>query len=118
MSALKPAALTALLLLVACSGAQQQSTEDRETAALAPLKQTYSGVVTGFDLKPHDTLIIFIDANGYLGMDDDAVNAMKKVLLAKWTGVWKDNHPGRHATIHLELHDFMNRKWAAESAKV
>ena len=49
-----------------------------ELAAVAPLKQQYSGVVMGFDIRPQNTLIVSLDLQQYIETDDDVIAAMKR----------------------------------------
>ena len=111
------AALAALLS--ACSAPSPQERIDAaELAQLAPLKQTYSGVVMGFDFPSDTTLIVSLDIQSYMGMDDDAIDAMKARLLAGWRAAWVAAHPGAHALLTVRLIDFVGRTIAQESTRV
>jgi len=119
MTVLRLAAVASVLLLAACSS---PSPKERLTAAemdgVAPLKQTYSGVVTGFDFPDDTTLVISMDANEYNGMDDDAQAAMKKAVLQTWRDVWRKQHPNDHANLTVKLNDFIGRTWVTQSIRV
>jgi|SRR5579862_3830240 len=118
MTVLRRAAL-ALWLLTACSAppSAQEQLVQTETDALAPLKQTYSGVVTGFDVPNDSTLVISIDANEYNGLDDDAAAALRKHVLETWRDVWRKQHPGEHAKLTVKLNDFIGRTWITETTR-
>ena len=108
-------ALALLLALSACaSQSPEEQAQTQELTALAPLKQTYNGVVMGFDFKPHDTLVVSLDLQNYNGMGDDDQDRMKKAILASWKSAWQQAHPGKHATIHTQIIDFIGRTIARQ----
>ncbi len=112
-------AAVAIALLAACaSPSPQEAAQKQELAALTPLKQEYRDVVMGFDFKPDETLIVSLDLNNYNGMGDDDQDAMKKTIAAAWRKAWQEAHPGRHATIHLRLMDFIGRTISTAEMKV
>jgi hypothetical protein len=119
MSALhRVIAAAAIVMLAACaSPSPEEATQNQELATLAPLKQKYLDVVTGFDFKPDETLIVSLDINNYNGMGDDDQDAMKKTIAATWRKAWQEAHPERHATIHLKLMDFIGRTIATQTIK-
>lgn len=111
-------AAAAIVTLAACaSPSPQEATQNRELATLTPLKQKYQDVVTGFDFKPDETLVVSLDINNYNGMGDDDQAAMKKTIAATWRKAWQDAHPGEHATIHLKLMDFIGRTIGTQTIK-
>ena len=113
------AVATAILLLTACSSpSAQEVAQNQELATLAPLKQQYRDVVTGFDFKPDETLIASLDLQNYNGMSDDDQAAMKKTIAATWRKAWQEAHPGQHATIHLKLIDFIGRTIGTKEIRV
>ena len=108
----------AIALLTACSSpSAQEAAQNQELATLTPLKQKYQDVVTGFDFKPGQTLIVSLDLNNYNAMGDDDQAAMKKTVAAAWRKAWQDAHPGQHATIHLKFMDFIGRTIGTENVK-
>lgn len=112
-------AAAAIVLLSACSSpSPQEATQNQELATLTPLKQKYQDVVTGFDFKPDETLVVSLDINNYNGMGDDDQAAMKKTIVATWRKAWQEAHPGQRATIHLKLMDFIGRTIGTETIKV
>ncbi len=111
------AALAALL--TACSTrSPQQRVDDAELAFVAPLKEKYSGVVMGFDVRPQSTLVVSLDLQHYIETDDDAVAAMKRDVLARWRAAWTAAHPGAHAELLVRFIDFIGRTVAQETTKV
>lgn len=111
-------AVIAIVTLGACSSpSAREAAQNRELATLAPLKQHYQDVVTGFDFKPGETLVVSLDLNNYNGMGDDDQAAMKKTIAATWRKAWHDAHPGEHATIHLKLMDFIGRTISTQTIK-
>jgi hypothetical protein len=108
----------AIALLAACSSpSPQEAAQNQELAALTPLKQKYQDVVTGFDFKPGETLIVSLDLNNYNAMGDDDQAAMKETIIAMWRKAWQEAHPGQHDTIHLKLMDFIGRTIGTETIK-
>ena len=106
-------------MVAACSGpTPEQKIHDSELSDLAQLKQHYPDVVMGFDLRHDDTLIISLDLQQYIGMDDDAVAALKRDALARWRSAWIAAHPHQHALLHLHFIDFIGRRVADETAQV
>ena len=119
LRALARAALAATLLLSACSSpSSQERIQNTELAQLAPLKQTYSGTVMGFDFQGDTTLIVSIDIQNYIGMDDDASTAMKRAIYEAWRSAWGAAHPHQHAIVRVRLIDFVGRKIAEQSEPV
>jgi hypothetical protein len=109
----------AAALVAACSSAASKpSAEEREIAAMAPLKQHYAGLVMGFDVHPAATLVVSIDLQSYVETDDDTLKAMRKDALRRWRAAWIAAHPRAHATLQVRFIDFIGRKVATESTKV
>lgn len=119
MSAIRRLSVAAAIaLLAACSSpSAQEVAQNQELATLAPLKAKYQEVVTGFDFKPGETLIVSLDINNYNGMGDDDQDAMKKTIAATWRRAWQEAHPGQHAAIHLKLMDFIGRTIGTQTIK-
>ncbi|MDQ2872627.1 MAG: hypothetical protein M3R35_05820 [Candidatus Eremiobacteraeota bacterium] len=109
MSKLRIAAFVAATIAVAgCAPATSSSTDRAavaENAGIGSFKQTYSGVVTGADVKG-TTALVYVDVNGMNQMDEQSEIDMKSAMLTQWKSLWRKNHPGQHATLTLELHDF------------
>lgn len=120
MNGLRPVrAVIAMLLLAGCSSpAPRQRLDDAELAAVGPLKQQYSGVVMGFDIKPETTLIVSLDLQHYVDADDETVAALKREAIARWRAAWSTAHPHAHAVLHVQFIDFIGRRVASESVKV
>ncbi len=119
MTGIRGFAFAALALVTACaSPSPQQRADDAELAQLAPLKTQYSGVVMGFDIHPKATLVVSLDLQSYIAMDDEAVEAMKRTVLARWRAAWIAAHPDAHATLHVHFIDFIGRSVATETTKV
>ncbi len=120
MTKFRIAAFAAALIAVAGCAPTTPSSTDRaavaENAGVATFKQTYSGVVTGTDIKGA-TALIYVDINGMNQMDEQSEIDMKSAMLAQWKSIWRKNHPGRHATITLELHDFRGNLIYSKKAK-
>ncbi len=109
----------AAALVAACSSpAQKPSAEEREIAAMAPLKAHYSDLVMGFDVHPASTLVVSIDLQSYVETDDDTLKAMRSDALKRWRAAWIAAHPRAHATVQVRFIDFIGRKVAIESSKV
>jgi hypothetical protein len=108
----------AVACIAACSAPANQGVDQRETAALAPLKSQYPDTVMGFDIRPETTLIVSLDLQHYIDMEDDEIAAMKRNALARWRGVWLSAHPHEHAVLVVRFIDFIGRRVAAESTKV
>lgn len=105
--------------VAACSTpSAHERIQNAELAQLTPLKQTYSGIVTGFDFKGDTTLIVSIDINAYQGMDDDAIPPMKHAMLLQWKKAWISAHPHKSATLHLQAIDFIGRTLWENQASV
>jgi hypothetical protein len=117
MTALRRLSAAVIAVLIACS-APSPNIESSEIAALGTLKRAYPDVVMGFDIRPPTTLIVSLDLQHYIEMDDDAVAAMKRDVLARWRAVWHAAHPHAHALLHVRIIDFIGRKVAEESTKV
>lgn len=111
-------ALLAALLAACSSPTPQQRTSDAEIAAMAPLKQQYSGLVMGFDVRAPATLVISVDLQQYIETDDDTLKAMRHAGLARWRAAWIAAHPHAHATLHVRFIDFIGRTVATETTKV
>ncbi len=121
MSVVRTAAwAAAAALLVACSNppTAQERAQATELAALAPLKQTYSGALMGFDFQGDTTLLASLDLNGYMGLDDDVQDAMKKAVLDRWRAGWVAAHPHERATLHVRFIDFVGKKQFEETVRV
>lgn len=112
------ACMAIVVLATACSSASAPSSEDAELATLAPLKQTYSGVVMGFDIQHDTTLVVSLDLQAYLETDDDKVAAMKHASVARWRTAWLAAHPHQHATLHVRFIDFVGRTIAQQKIDV
>ncbi|MBV8196891.1 MAG: hypothetical protein JO263_02040, partial [Candidatus Eremiobacteraeota bacterium] len=104
----------AIALLVAACGSPslQERTADAEIHDMGALKRQYPDVVSGFDLRPHDTLVVSLDLQHYIEMDDDAVVALKRDALERWRAVWLRHHPHEHGILYLRFIDFIGRKVA------
>ena len=111
---------TLLAAVAGCSSAP--SAHDQvvasEIAQMTPLKQTYSGIVMGFDVHDETTLVVSLDLQSYIGMDDDAAEAMRRSVVAHWRAAWTSAHPGDRATLHVRFIDFIGRKVAEQSLRV
>ena len=113
-------ATAALAAIAGCSAtpSAQQRLVATELNQMTPLKQAYTGVVMGFDVHGETTLIASLDLQSYIGMDDDAAEAMRRAVVARWRSTWSDAHPGAHATLHVRFIDFIGRKIAEQSSSV
>jgi hypothetical protein len=89
-----------------------------EIAQVSALKHDYPGIVMGFDVRNDTTLIVSLDLQSFIGMDDDAADAMKRAVVASWRAAWSAAHPGAHATLHVRFIDFIGRKVAEQSSPV
>ena len=120
MTAVRIATSIAVVVLVAACGSpsSQERTAGAEIADMSALKRQYPDVVSGFDLQPHDTLVVSLDLQHYIEMDDDTVVALKRDALERWRAVWVRHHPGEHAALHLRFIDFIGRKVADETTRV
>lgn len=79
MMRLRGSVMVVALCVAACaSPSTTQQTTGAETAAMAPLKRAYPGVVMGFDVKTATTLVISLDLQAYDGMNDDDAAAMER----------------------------------------
>ncbi|HVR46330.1 MAG TPA: hypothetical protein VMT95_06805 [Candidatus Binatia bacterium] len=105
-------------LLAACGPTPEQRVHQAELNDLAQLKRRYPDVVMGFDLRRDDTLVISVDLQEYIGMDDDAVAALKRDSLVRWRSAWIAEHPHEHALLHLHFIDFIGRRVADEMTRV
>ncbi len=118
MAALRSIAVIIIGIAAACTA---PSPSDRITAAelnaVAPLKQQYAGVVSGFDIRTPDTLTIALDLQRYIAMDDDAVAAMQRHALATWRVAWVAAHPHNDATLRVRFIDFIGRTVAVKSTR-
>lgn len=108
-------ALLAALATACASPSPQERIDGAEIASLASLRNRYSNVVMGFDIHPQTTLVVGLDLQHYLDMDDDAVAAMQRDVLARWRSAWRSEHPHAHALLHVRFIDFIGRKVAVES---
>jgi hypothetical protein len=112
-------AVAAAALSAACSSSSSHQERDAaELAAVASLQRTYSGLVTGLDVRPENTLVVSLDLQRYIETDDETIAAMKRDALVRWRSAWISAHPREHAVIHVRFIDFIGRKVAEESAKV
>lgn len=112
------ARITLAAIVAACnSPTPQQRIDAAELNDLAQLKRQYPDVVTGFDLRSNNSVVISLDLQRYIEMDDDAVTALKRDALARWRSAWIAQHPHEHALLHLRFIDFIGRKVADESTK-
>lgn len=119
MSDLRPlGAAVAALLLGACSSPAPRGAGDAELAAVAPLKQRYSGIVMGFDIKSATTLVVSLDLQAYTDADDETVAALKRDALARWRAAWVAAHPHAPAVLSVRFIDFIGRNVATETTKV
>jgi hypothetical protein len=107
------------LVLAAAACASPQSPSERAAASeltqMAALKHDYPGIVMGFDVRNGTTLLVSLDLQSFIGMDDDAVAAMKRNVVARWRGAWTSAHPGTHATLQVRFIDFIGRTIAEQS---
>ncbi len=111
--------LTLAALLAACSSQSLQERRNAaELAAVAPLKQQYSGLVAGFDIRPANTLIVSLDLQQYIETDDDVIAAMKRAAVGRWRAAWIAAHPHEHAVLTVRFIDFIGRRVAQETIKV
>jgi hypothetical protein len=113
-----PALLFALLAACSSPPNPQERIENRELAAVAPLKTKFSGVVMGFDIRPATTLIVSLDAQQYYYMEDDDIAAMKRAALARWRSAWTSSHPHAHAVLTVRFIDFVGHKIGTETTNV
>ena len=106
------AAAVLLAAVAACSSpSATEQAQSAETAALAPLKAKFSGVVIGFDYSGDTTLVVSLDVQTmYNTMGDYEEQAMKTEALSQWRTVWRAQHPGKHATLHVRFVDFRGTK--------
>lgn len=118
MAALRSIAVLLIATLAACA---TPSASDRVTAAeltaVAPLKQQYAGVVSGFDIRTPDTLTIAVDLQSYIDLDDDVAAALQRHALATWRAAWIASHPHAKATLHVRFIDFIGRTVAIKSTR-
>lgn len=110
--------VTLASFIAACSSPTQQSSVTDEIAAMAPLKQKYSDLVAGFDVRPASTLIVSVDLQNYIETDDDTLKAMQRDAIARWRAAWTAAHPHAHSTLYVRFIDFIGRKVATETTKV
>jgi hypothetical protein len=110
------------LVLASVGCASPQSPSERavasELAQMSASKRDYPGIVMGFDVRNGTTLLVSLDLQSFIGMDDDAVVAMKRHVVARWRGAWTSAHPGTHATLQVRFIDFIGRKIAEQSTSV
>jgi hypothetical protein len=106
-------------LLAACSSpAPQQRAQDAEIAAMAPLKQHYTELVAGFEVRPQTTLVVSVDLQNYIEADDSRIEAMKRDALRRWRSAWLSEHPHGHGELQVRFIDFIGRKVATERTTV
>lgn len=118
MAALRVIAVFIVALSAGCaSPSASHQTTSAELNAVAPLKQQYAGVISGFDIRTPDTLTIALDLQRYIDMDDDAVTAMQRHALGTWRAAWVASHPHTNATLHVRFIDFIGRTVAVESTR-
>lgn len=121
MTLVRRCALLALIAAApaACSSpSQHEQAVTNEIAQMTPLKSTYSGVVMGFDVRDDTTLVVSLDLQSYIGMDDDAAEAMRRAVVQHWAAAWSTAHPGVRATLHVRFIDFIGRKIAEKTVRV
>jgi hypothetical protein len=118
MADLRRATIAALAALVAACSTPGQRVDDAELAALAALKQKYSDLVGGLEIRPATTLIVSVDLQNYIEADDARIAAMKREALARWRTAWSAQHAHEHALLHVRFIDFIGRKVGDESTKV
>ena len=101
-----------LLTFGGCSSGQSDAEQIQaaETAQLAPLKDTYSGVIMGFDYADDTTLLVSLDIQNYMGTDDDKVQQLKKDVIEDWRKAWIAQHPKKHAVLRARFIDFVGKK--------
>jgi hypothetical protein len=118
MAAIRGIAALGIAAVAACAA---PSASDRITSAelnaVAPLKQQYAGVVSGFDIRTPDTLTIALDLQRYIDMDDEAVAALQRHALATWRAAWIASHPHAQATLRVRFIDFIGRTVAVKSTR-
>jgi hypothetical protein len=115
MAALRIVALVGIVLSACAGPSPSDRITNAELDAVAPLKQQYAGVISGFDIRTPETLTIALDLQRYIEMDDDAVAAMQRHAVATWRIAWTASHPRRHATLHVHFIDFIGRTVAVKS---
>lgn len=113
-----PYAALAMLVAACSSPSPRQRVVDSELADVTPLKQRYSGIVAGFEIRSPNTLTISLDLQSYIEADDDVIAAMKRDALRRWRAAWVAAHPHQHATIHVIFIDFIGRRVAHESTTI
>jgi PBP1b-binding outer membrane lipoprotein LpoB len=107
------------VLLAACSApAPQQRVNDAELAAMATIKHQYGALVSGFEIRPQNTLIVSVDLQEYIESDDQTIAAMKRDTLARWRTAWLAAHPHAHDVLHVRFIDFIGRHVATETTRV
>lgn len=116
-------ALLAASVLAASAGCSsppspQQQVVATELDQMTPLKHTYSGILMGFDVRGETTLIASLDLQSYIGMDDDAAEAMRRAVVNRWRSAWSAAHLNAHATLHVRFIDFIGRKIAEQTVRV
>jgi len=110
-------ALVAAAVAACSSPSPHEQAVTNEIAQLTPLKTTYSGVVMGFDVRDDTTLLVSLDLQSYIGMDDDAAEAMRRAIVQHWAAAWSTAHSGAHATLHVRFIDFIGRKIAEKTVR-
>ncbi|MBV8066974.1 MAG: hypothetical protein JO113_03275 [Candidatus Eremiobacteraeota bacterium] len=113
-----PAILAIAALVAACSSPSSERISDAELAAIAPLKQQYSELVAGLEIRPATTLIVSVDLQNYIEADDARVAAMKREALARWRAAWAAQHPHGHAVLQVRFIDFIGRKVGDEKTSL
>lgn len=108
--------IVAFTTLYACGqGANHASpsTEDKESARIAPVIEKYKKqeIITGFDVKGTG-LIVYTDTEKFSEMDDSAETAMKSELLGTWAGTWTSHHPHQHAKLRVILQNYYGQEIA------
>ena len=89
----------------------------KEQDAVAPLKTTYSNVITGVEVKDR-TLVVYVEPNEMYSMDEDAEAAMKADALNRWKKAWTQAHPHQHGVVHMVVNDYFGRKLFTSSATI
>ena len=104
--------------VAACSAPPSERIANAELGALAPLKQHYSDLIAGLDIRPGTTLIVSVDLQNYIEADDARTAAMRRDALARWRETWLAQHPREHAALRVRFIDFIGRKVAQQTTNV
>ena len=84
-----------------------------ESARLSPVvdKLKKAGVVTGFDVSGNQ-LTISVDAERWSEQDEVAEDQLKSDLLARWSAIWRANHPRGHARVRVRFQNYYGEEIA------